>query len=180
MREGMPIDTSMGYSPLEGLIMATRPGDIDAGLILALQQQEGRNAAQVESLLNTQSGLLGVSAHSGDMRTLLASNEPRSQLAVAMYCYRVRKYIGAYLAALGGADAILIGGGVGEHLPAVRARIFADMQWAGIAIDATLNAAAIGVPARVDAQDSRIAIHITPVNEEKILFDEVSKLLHTA
>lgn len=175
--DGRPIDTSMGYSPLEGLVMATRPGDIDAGVVLALQQQAGLDAKQVEDLLNHASGLSGMSALSGDLRALLQSSEPLPTLAVNVYCYRIRKYVGAYLAALGGADAVLIGGGVGEHLPEIRRRMLADMQWAGLAIDATLNAAAIGVPARIDAQGSHIAVHVLPVDEGQILLDEVMQLL---
>lgn len=177
IRDGHPIDTSMGYSPLEGLMMATRPGDVDAGLLLALQTQGGFSATQLQELLNEKSGLLGVSGASSDIRVLLAAQDEQAQLAAAMYCYRARKYLGAYLAALGGADAILIGGGVGEHLPEVRSRILQDMQWAGITLDPTLNNAAIGVPARIDAEGSKIAIHVLPVDEAQIVFEEVSQLM---
>lgn len=113
--QGMPRDTSMGFSPLEGLMMATRSGDVDVGLITFLQRQESLTPDQTERLLNEHSGLLGVSGISADMRLLLESQDERARLAVDLYCYRARKYLGAYLAVLGGADAIVFGGGAGEN-----------------------------------------------------------------
>jgi len=134
--KGVPRDTSMGFSPLEGLMMATRSGDIDPGLVTFLQRQEGLTPDQTDSLLNERSGLLGVSGISADMRELLVSPDANAHLAVDLYCYRARKYLGAYLAVLGGADAIVFGGGVGENAPAVRARILENMAWAGLKLDA--------------------------------------------
>jgi len=121
-------DTSMGFSPLEGLVMATRCGDVDAGLVIHLQRQAGLSPAATDRLLNESSGLLGLSGISGDMRVLLASENPHARLAVDLYCYRARKYIGAYLAVLGGVDAILFGGGVGENAPEIRARILDGLE----------------------------------------------------
>ncbi len=108
--------------------MATRAGDVDAGLLLYLQREAGIDAAQMEKLLQKESGLPGLSGVSGDMRVLLAADKPEAKSAIALYCYRAKKYIGAYLAALGGADAVLFGGGVGENSPVIRARILAGME----------------------------------------------------
>ena len=112
---GLPRDTSMGFSPLEGLVMATRSGDIDPGLATFFQRQESLTPEQLDRLLNARSGLLGVSGISADIRELLRTPDELARLAVDSYCYRARKYVGAYLAVLGGAEAIVFGGGVGEN-----------------------------------------------------------------
>lgn len=169
---GKPLDTSMGFSPLEGLMMATRSGDIDAGLVTFLQRQEGLTPQQTETLLNQHAGLLGVSGISADMAKLLESDDPKATLAVDLYCYRARKYVGAYLAVLGGADAVVFGGGVGENAPAIRARILAGLEWAGLAIDAEANAAATGTQARISRSDSPIEVWVLPVNEAVILAEQ--------
>ncbi|MBT9613627.1 MAG: acetate/propionate family kinase, partial [Burkholderiales bacterium] len=169
---GIACDTSMGFSPLEGLVMATRSGDVDPGLVTYLQQAEGLSAEQVAQLLNHQSGLLGVSGLSGDMRKLLATDDPHARLAVALYCYRARKYLGAYLAVLGGADAILFGGGVGENAAAVRAAILDGFEWAGMRIDAAANLAATGREGCISAADSRVQAWVVPVDEAQILAQE--------
>ena len=168
---GRPLDTSMGFSPLEGLVMATRCGDLDPGLVTFLQRAEGLNVADMERLLNEGSGLRGVSGISGDMRILLAADDPRARLAVRLYCYRARKYLGAYLAVLGGADAVLFGGGVGENAAAVRAGILEGMDWAGIRLDTAANAA-VGREGRISAADSRIEAWVIPVDESRILAQE--------
>ena len=123
---GRPLDTSMGFSPLEGLVMATRGGDLDPGLLLHLAAQ-----VDLEPILNHQSGLAGLAGHGGDMRAILAANDDASKLAIDVYCHRARKYVGAYLAVLGGADGVVFGGGVGEHSEDIRNRILAGMGWAG-------------------------------------------------
>lgn len=170
---GRPLDTSMGFSPLEGLLMATRSGDVDhPGLVTFLQRVEGLSAADMERLLNESSGLLGVSGLSGDLRLLLAADDPRARLAVQLYCYRARKYLGAYLAVLGGADAILFGGGVGENAAAVRADILDGLDWAGIRLDAAANTAAVGREGRISAADSRIEAWVIAVDEARILAQE--------
>lgn len=169
---GRPLDTSMGFSPLAGLVMATRSGNLDPGLVTFLQRVEGLNAEDMERLLNEGSGLFGVSGTSGDMRTLLAAVDPRARLAVELYCYRARKYLGAYLAVLGGADAILFGGGVGEHAAVVRAGILEGLDWAGIRLDAAANAAAVGREGRISDTDSRIEAWVIPVDEARILAQE--------
>ena len=169
VRDGTAVDTSMGFSPLEGLMMATRSGDIDPGLLFYLQRVADMTPQQLEKLLNEQSGLLGVSGISGDMRTLLASPDPHARLAVDLYCYRARKYIGAYLTVLGGADAILFGGGVGEHAPMVRTKILEWLEWTGIALDTSRNEAAVGNEARINDPSSKAEIWVVPVDEAAIL-----------
>lgn len=171
MRNGKPLDTSMGFSPLEGLVMATRCGDVDPGLIVFLQRAKGLEPAALERLLNRESGLLGVSGLSGDMRALLEAHSETARWAVDLYCYRARKYIGAYLMVLEGADVILFGGGVGENAPEVRARILAGMEWAGIVLDAEANRTA-GTEVRISSPDSRVDLWVIPVDEAQILARE--------
>ncbi len=170
--QGRPKDTSMGFSPLEGLVMATRSGDLDPGLITYLQRVEGLTSGETEQVLNEASGLLGMSGISSDMSILLKSDNSDARLAVALYCYRACKYIGAYLSVLGGAEAILFGGGVGENAPSVREKILSDMEWCGIQIDKLANAAAIGRESCISDQNSRIEIWVVPVDEAIILAKE--------
>jgi acetate kinase len=179
IRGGVPVDTSMGFSPLEGLLMATRCGDIDPGLLLYVQRKQGLTAEQLEHLLSHDSGLKGVSGVSGDARELLAraaSGDARAALAVDLFCYRARKYVGAYLAVLGGADAILFGGGIGEHLPSVRARILDDLRWAGIDLDPARNAATLGCEGCIDAGGD-VEIRVIPVDESAIMAEDALELL---
>ncbi|HUX31626.1 MAG TPA: acetate/propionate family kinase [Thiobacillus sp.] len=172
VRDGRAVDTSMGFSPLEGLVMATRSGDVDAGLLLYLQSVEGMSPEQLGRLLNEASGLLGLSGISGDMRTLLESSDPAARLAVEAYAYRARKYIGAYLAALGGADAIVFGGGVGEHAPTVRAAALKNMEWAGVRLDAAANETTVAKAGRISRPGSKIEVWVLPVDEQQILAQE--------
>ena len=175
--DGVPQDTSMGFSPLDGLVMATRCGDLDPGVLLYLQRECGMSLEALDHVLSQESGLLGVSGVSADMRALLASNEPHARLAVDLYCYRARKYIGAYLAVLRGADAIVFGGGVGEHAPEIRAQILQGLEWAGIALDATRNQAAVGVDAPISSAGSQIAVWVLAVDEAAILAKEALTLI---
>ena len=145
---GQSVDTSMGFTPLEGLVMGTRSGDIDAALLDYIAAKEGLTLPQVESLLNQQSGLLGLSGLTNDMRDLLAEahehDDRRARLAIEIFCYRVRKYVGAYLAALGGADSIVFAGGIGENSPEIRSRNCHGLAFAGLSVDESLNAELIG------------------------------------
>ncbi|MDF2439983.1 MAG: acetate kinase [Abditibacteriota bacterium] len=177
---GVPQDTSMGFSTLEGLVMATRSGDVDAGVLAFLQRTENLSPNEIESLLNTKSGLLGVSGISGDMRVLLESDDPRAALAVELFCYRARKYLGAYLAVLGGADAVLFGGGVGENAAPIRERILSGLEWCGLIFDGAANAAATGCEARISSSDSRIEVWVVPVDEATTLAQEAVALLRHA
>ncbi|MCL4316254.1 MAG: acetate/propionate family kinase [Gammaproteobacteria bacterium] len=175
LHDGRPVDTSMGYTPLEGLIMATRPGDVDAGALLHLLRS-GISMDELDQGLNTRSGLLGLSEISGDMRELLkleAQGHSGAAPAVRAFCLRARKYLGAYLALLGGADAILFGGGIGEHAPQIRTRILSGMEWCGIALDEAANESALGVERRIGAQNSATDIYVIPVNEELLIAREV-------
>lgn len=164
LHDGRPLDTSMGFTPLEGLVMATRSGDVDPGLLLHLQRAAGLDPARLERLLDTQSGLLGM-AGSGDMRALLADGSPDAALAIDVYCHRVRKIIGAYAAVLGGLDGIVFGGGVGEHAPDIRRRVLADMDWLGVRLDAAANDAAAGPTSRISAADSEVEVWAFEVDE---------------
>lgn len=175
VHDGKAVDTSMGFSPLEGLVMATRCGDVDPGLLLHLQRAENLSVTQLETLLNEKSGLYGISGLSGDMRALLASHEPAARLAIDVYTYRIRKYIGAYMAALGGVDAILIGGGVGEHAPSIREAVLARMEWCGIVLDEDRNRGA-QTEARISRDDSAVEVRVIPVDEAAILAQEALRL----
>lgn len=177
IRNGKPVDTSMGFTPLEGLMMATRCGDLDPGLVFYLQRTLGIDAAELEDTLNRRSGLLGVSGLSADMSVLLEADTPAAQLAVGLYCYRASKYIGAYLAALGGVDSIVFGGGVGENAPIVRARILANMDWAGIHLDPALNQATIGQEQCISRVDSPVTVWVLPVDEQRLMASQAYGLL---
>jgi acetate kinase len=169
---GRCVDTSMGFSPLEGLMMGTRSGDIDPSVVGYLAAREGVGPADVEGWLNTRSGLLGVSGRSPDMRDLLraeAGGDARAALAVEMFCYRVRKCVGAYLAALGGADAVVFGGGIGENSPAVRDRVCAEMAWCGLRLDPHANAAAVGNEGRISPDGATIHAFVIPVDESIVI-----------
>ncbi|MGH8297749.1 MAG: acetate/propionate family kinase [Steroidobacteraceae bacterium] len=166
---GRPLDTSMGFSPLEGLVMATRSGDVDAAIVPYLERQLGASAEQVLEMLNERAGLAGVAGSGGDPQALLDEGSERGRLAVELYCYRARKYLGAYLAVLGGCDGIVFGGGVGEHVPEVRARILSSLEWAGIALDRAANEGAKGRELRISKADSSVAVWVIPVDEELLL-----------
>ena len=177
IRDGAPVETSMGFSPLEGLVMATRSGDFDPGLLLYLQREEGLGPDALERLLEKECGLKGISGRSGDMRELLQAEDEASRLAIAVYVHRARKYLGAYLAVLGGADAVLFGGGVGENAPSIRAMIVDGMEWAGLVLDRGKNEAARGSESRIDAASSRTEVWVIPVDEARILAEEARAVL---
>jgi acetate kinase len=162
----------MGFSPLEGLVMATRAGDVDPAVITYLLRRGRADADAVDHMLNTESGLRGVSGMSADMRELLASDAGDARLAVELYCYRARKYVGSYLAVLGGADGIAFGGGVGEHAPTVRERILTGMEWCGVALDRGRNFAARGGEARIGAAGARVDVWVLAVDEAETLARE--------
>jgi acetate kinase len=173
---GLPQDTSMGFSPLEGLVMATRSGDIDPGLLLHLLRNENMSVDEMDHLLNRESGLRGMAGES-DMRKLLVSTDLPVQTALDLYCYRARKYVGSYLAALGGTDAILFGGGVGEHTPGIRERILAGMEWAGIVLHHERNHATAGTETRISRDDSQVEVWSIPVDEARLIAEEAANLL---
>jgi len=174
---GHPLDTSMGFSPLEGLVMGTRSGDLDPAVVPHLQTRLGKTSAQIISLLNREAGVAGLSGGNTDLGTLAADPDPQSQFTVDLYCYRARKYIGAYLTVLGGCDGIVFGGGVGEHVPAVRQRILTGLGWAGIELDATANDAARGQEARIDSAKLPVRVQVIPVEEEGVLVRAAVEIL---
>ncbi|MBL6750240.1 MAG: acetate/propionate family kinase [Nevskia sp.] len=179
---GRPLDTSMGYTPLEGLVMDTRSGDLDAGIVFECLRH-GIPAHELYETLERRSGLLGLSGIAADLRTLQAEagrGNAAARLAVDVYCHRARKYLGAYLAVLGGADAVLFGGGVGEHQPEIRARICAGLQWCGLELDAGANAQAASLTRRISTAQSRIAVYVVPVDEEAVIAREVLRFSRAA
>jgi acetate kinase len=166
---GKPVETSMGFTPLEGLVMASRSGDVDPGLLLYLLKERGHTVADLQRLLNHEAGLKGLSGITGDMRELLESPEPAAALAVEAYCHRLRKYLGAYLAVLGGAEAILFGGGVGENSPVIRKRVLTGLEFAGVRLDRTLNQTVTRPATAIHANDSAVAIWVVAVDEAREL-----------
>lgn len=170
---GNSVDTSMGFTPLEGLVMGTRSGDVDPAILDFISAKEGQSSRDVDMMLNRQSGLLGVSGLTSDMRELLAeeaeNGDRRARLAIDLFCYRVKKYIGAYLAAMNGADAIVFAGGIGENAPAVRARILDGMDWLGVRLDVGANDQVVGREARIDAPGSRMELWVIPTDEELLI-----------
>lgn len=179
IREGQSVDTSMGFTPLEGLVMGTRSGDVDPALVSYLAKEENIDAAEVENLLNKRSGLLGISGLSGDMRELMDAYgaNPRARLAVDVFCYRARKYLGAYLAALSGAEAVIFSGGIGENSPLVRKKICAKMEWCGLRLDDAANAAIIGKDGRISAPDAKLSCFVVHTDEEIIIARETARLV---
>ena len=167
IERGQPLDTSMGFSPLEGLVMATRCGDLDAAVVPYLERQLGLPGDEIVAQLNETAGLAGLSGGSANPTELLADLAAPSQFAIELYCYRLRKYVGAYLAVLGGCDGIVFGGGVGEHVPGVRARALARLEWCGIVLDEARNAAARGGEAAIDAPSAAVRVQVVAVDEEQ-------------
>ena len=167
------MDTSMGMTPLEGLVMGTRSGDLDAAILSLVATKEGLSITEVEALLNTQCGLLGISGVTNDMKVLLQElrehDDRRIRLAIEIFCYRARKYIGALLACMGGADAVIFTGGVGENAPEIRARICEGLEWAGVTLDAEQNAQIRGREAAISTSDSRVQAWVIPTDEELLI-----------
>jgi acetate kinase len=183
IRAGHPVDTSMGMTPLEGLVMGTRSGDLDPAIVGVIAGREGLSTNEVEMLLNTQSGLLGISGLTNDMRVLLDEfrehDDRRVRLAIEIFCYRARKYIGAMLAAMGGADAIIFTGGIGENAPEIRARICDGLEWAGLKLDPERNEQTAGKEGRISADDSIVSVYAIPTDEELLIArDTVRCVLH--
>lgn len=170
---GDSVDTSMGFTPLEGLVMGTRSGDLDPAILEFVSAKEGMSIREIDTMLNKQSGLLGVSGLTADMRELLAEEsehaDRRARLAIDLFCYRVRKYLGAYLAAMNGADAIVFSGGIGENSADIRERICRGLDWLGISLDAEKNAGMAGKEGRIDRDGSRVELWVIPTDEELLI-----------
>jgi acetate kinase len=171
VREGRSVETSMGLTPLEGLVMGTRCGDIDPAIIFYLAEN-GYSVAALNELCNKKSGVLGISGSSNDMRTLIeeaAAGHERARLAIEVYCYRVKKYIGAYFAVLGHVDALVFTGGVGENAAVVREQMCVGLESLGIKLDSGRNESAIGKEGRIDVGDGGVAVLVIPTDEEGVI-----------
>jgi len=180
IRNGRSIDTSMGFTPLEGLVMGTRSGDLDPALVNYLARKESVDTAEIENWLNHRSGLLGLSGLSNDMRELTAAYEQNigARLAVDVFCYRAQKYLGAYLAILGGAaEAVIFSGGIGENSPLVRERICAAMAWCGVELDAVANGAVVGRDGRISKPNLALQVFVIATDEEALIARDTARLL---
>ncbi len=166
MRDGRSIETTMGFTALDGLVMGTRPGSLDPGVILYLLQSRGMDAAAVEDLLYHRCGLLGVSGISSDMRDLAASTEPAAREAIELFTYRIAGETAALASALGGIDGFVFTAGIGEHDAAIRAAVCERLAWLGVALDPAANAAGQG---RISAGSSRVAVWVVPTDEEAVI-----------
>jgi acetate kinase len=176
VNEGKSIDTSMGFTPLEGLVMSTRSGDVDPGVLLYLLEHKGMSAKEMNTLVNKESGLLGVSGMSGDMKPLLdkMQQDTRAEEALDLFCYRAKKYIGAYAAVLGGLDLLVFAGGIGEHAPIVRKQICDGLDFLGIRLDAQCNEASAAL---ISSPESRVKVRVIKTNEELMIVRHVLSIL---
>jgi acetate kinase len=172
---GRSLDTSMGLTPLEGLVMGTRPGDVDPGVLLYLMRELGLTPADVDRVLNKESGLVGVSGLTNDMRDVLeaaARGDERAALALGIYCYRLKKYVGAYAAALGGLDVLIFTAGVGENSAEIRGKVCDGLGFLGIVLDREANAKAHGVTSDIAAAGSQVRVLVVATDEERVIADE--------
>jgi acetate kinase len=180
IRGGRSADTSMGLTPLEGLVMATRSGDLDPAIVTWLAINANLAPAEIDRILNHDSGMKGVSGISDDMRELekaADTGDPRATLAIEVFCHRARKYLGAYLAIRGMSEAVIFSGGIGEHSERARERICADLEWIGLELDRARNRDTHGTEARISTDASRIAIYVIPMNEELYIARAALRLL---
>jgi acetate kinase len=163
----------MGMTPLEGLMMGTRSGDIDPAVVNIIATKEGLSLNEVDTLLNTQSGLLGISGLTNDMRVLQQElkdqDDRRVRLAIQMFCYRAKKYVGAFLACMGGADAIVFTGGIGENSPEIRAEICEGFEWARLRLDRNKNNQIAGQEGQISTNDSGLHAFVIPTDEELLI-----------
>ena len=185
IKNGESCDTSMGFTPLEGLVMGTRSGDIDSSIIEYLTIKEGMTMREIDTILNKQSGLLGLSGLTGDMRDLLAeeaeNQDRRARLAIDIFCRRVRKYIGAYYADPGNAQAVVFTGGIGENSPVVRQRICTGLESLGLTIDSSRNSEAVGgKTAKISTDGSSLAVYVIPTNEELLIARDTVRVIKDA
>ncbi len=180
IRNGQSVDTSMGFTPLEGLVMGTRSGDLDPALVSFLARKERVDAVEIDRWLNQRSGLLGLSGFSNDMRELIAAYQtnPRARLAVDVFCHRARKYLGAYLAVLEGkAEAVIFSGGIGENASLVRKKILRGMEWCSLSLDDAANDDVIGRDGKISAPQSKLDVFVIHTDEEAIIARETARIL---
>jgi acetate kinase len=176
VRQGKPVDTSMGFTPAAGIPMGTRSGDLDPGLLWYLARTEGLDAERFNEMVNFQSGLVGISETSSDMRDLLQleDQDVRAAEAIALFCYQVKKWIGGFAAAMGGLDTLVFSGGIGENAPPIRQRICAGLGLLGIDLEESRNAANETV---ISSTTSRVTVRVIPTNEERVIAETVERLL---
>ena len=176
IRDGVSVDTSMGMTPAGGLVMSTRSGDLDPGVVLYLSRARGFSIPQLDDVINRRGGMLGISGSSGDMRKLLAASKTAASAreAVDVFCYQIRKFIGAYAAALGGIDLLVFTGGIGEHSPTVRGRICEQLDFLGVTLDPALNDNNNAV---ISAARSRATVRVLKTDEEAMIARHVRQLL---
>ena len=180
VKNGISVDTSMGFTPLEGLLMGTRCGDLDPAVILHIMAREELTLQEANTLLNKHSGMQGISGHSSDMRDIIQEakeGHANSKLALEIYCYRIKKYIGAYAAAMGGLDSLVFTAGIGENSPLIREKCCAGLEFLGIEIDEERNDEAIGVEGLISKDKSRVRVFSIPTNEELVIAEETKKVL---
>ncbi len=174
LKAGRSIDTTMGFTALDGLVMGTRCGDLDPGVILYLEQRHGMRADAIETLLYKQSGLLGVSGLSGDMRTLQASDDPHAREAIDLFIFRLAREAGALAASLGGLDGLVFTAGIGEHAPAIRAAVCRRLDWLGVRLDPAANDRNALI---ISTSDSRVAAYVIPTDEDRMIARHVLDLV---
>lgn len=181
VRNGQSVDTSMGFTPLEGLVMGTRTGDLDPAIVPYLMRKAKMDPKQADEFLNKECGLKALSGVSSDTRELVPKMaEPQVDLAIDIFCHRVRKYLGAYLAVLGGADAIVLGGGISENTPLIRERICRDLPWFGIEFDAERNAKVINCEGEITKPGSRLPVWVIPARENLMVAHEAAQVSNDA
>jgi acetate kinase len=166
VHDGRSVDTTMSFTPLDGLLMGTRPGALDPGAVTYLMREWAMNVAEIEDLLYHRSGLLGVSGISSDMRDLLASDDSRAREAVELFVFRIAREIGALTASMGGLDGLVFTAGIGEHASEIRSRICARCAWLGIVLDDNANGAG---QVRINAEASYVRVYVIPTDEEKMI-----------
>ncbi|MGA8277390.1 MAG: acetate/propionate family kinase [Rhodanobacteraceae bacterium] len=176
MRDGHSVDTTMGFTALDGLVMGTRCGSLDPGAVLYLQQEHGLSVSTVEHMLYNDSGLLGISGISNDMRTLLASNDLHAHEAIDLFVFRIAREIGALTCSLGGLDGLVFSAGIGEHAASVRAAVCARLAWLGVACDTDANAGDAGV---ISTPDSRVQVRVVATDEEAMIATHTRNVLLT-
>ena len=181
VKYGKSIDTSMGFTPLEGLVMGTRCGDVDPAMVLFIMEKEGLSPHECDMLMNHECGLIGVSGISSDMRDLIKAfqeGNDRARLALQMYTYRIRKYIGMYSASMNGVDLIVFTGGIGENAALIRNMCCTDMEYLGIDFDEVKNKKAIGIEGELTTQNSKVKVLCVPTNEELVIARDTARIVN--
>jgi acetate kinase len=177
---GRVVDTSMGLTPAEGLVMGTRSGDLDPAILVYLARRLDASVSDIDRIINKESGLQGLSGLSSDMRDIeeaAAKGHVRAELALAVFCYRIRKYVGAYAAAMGGLDAIVFTAGIGENSPVIRERVCRDLGFLGVDLDDGKNATERGRAVDLATESSRVRVLLVPTNEERMIARETMRII---